>query len=215
MVVGVILACEVLFWVLVLGGLSARYLLRMRRLSTVLLLLVPVLDVVLLAVIAGHLATGGTADASHGLGALYLGFTVAYGHSMITWADARFAHRFAGGPPPVKPPKHGPARVRSEAVAWLRALLAAALGAGALGALIWAVGDLERTRALLQFFQPLATFLVIHTIISVWDITSALGRPAEDAGQAGTGPQDAGPREAAAGQAGARPAEGAEGAARP
>ncbi|MBV2367237.1 hypothetical protein ACFPZ0_17405 [Streptomonospora nanhaiensis] len=180
MVVGVILACEVLFWVLVLGGLSARYLLRMKRLSTVLLLLVPVLDVVLLAVIAGHLATGGTADAGHGLGALYLGFTVAYGHSLIAWADARFAHRFAGGPPPVKPPKRGPARIRYEVAAWLRALVAAALGAAALGVLIWSVGDIERTRALLQFFQPLAMFLVIHTVISVWDISSALGRPAAD-----------------------------------
>ncbi|EOR71473.1 hypothetical protein TM51_07376 [Thermobifida fusca TM51] len=104
MVVAAIVACEVLFWVLLLGGLSARYLLRLRWLSTVLLLLVPVLDVALLLIIAWHLRSGGHADASHGFGALYLGFTVAYGHSMIAWADARFAHRFMGGPPPPQRP---------------------------------------------------------------------------------------------------------------
>ncbi|MEU7818375.1 hypothetical protein [Pseudonocardia sp. NPDC049154] len=43
----VIGACEVGFWVLLGLGLAARYLLRVRRLSTVLLLGVPVLDVVL------------------------------------------------------------------------------------------------------------------------------------------------------------------------
>jgi hypothetical protein len=31
----------------------------------------------------------------------YLGFSVVFGPSVIRWADARFAHRFAGGPPPV------------------------------------------------------------------------------------------------------------------
>jgi hypothetical protein len=183
MVVAVILACEVLFWVLVLGGLAARYLLRRTRLSTVLLLLVPVLDVVLLAVIALHLTSGGTADASHGIGALYLGFTVAYGHPLIVWADARFAHRFAGGPRPEKRrPAGGRARVRYELGGWLRCTAACAIGAGALGVLMLAVGDPERTAALNGFFTPLAIVMFWNTVLTVWGLLEVpSSRSAEDA----------------------------------
>ncbi|MDT7650336.1 MAG: hypothetical protein QOI36_1742, partial [Pseudonocardiales bacterium] len=44
--------------------------------------------------------------------------TVAFGHSMIRWADARFAHRFAGGPPPPRPPRYGAAKVAYEWREW-------------------------------------------------------------------------------------------------
>ena len=56
-------ACEVGFWVLLGAGLAARYLLRARRLSTVLLLLVPVLDVVLVTASLVDVA-GGSPPAS-------------------------------------------------------------------------------------------------------------------------------------------------------
>ncbi|MFC4564256.1 hypothetical protein ACFO4E_20535 [Nocardiopsis mangrovi] len=181
MVVAVILACEVMFWVLVVGGLAARYLLRAQRLSTALLLAVPVLDVVLLTVIAVHLQSGGTADFSHGLGALYLGFTVAYGHPMIRWADVRFAHRFAGGPAPVKPPKQGPAAVRREAAGWVRCTVACAIGAAALAALVLWVGDPSRTAALRGSFTPLAVVMFWNTVLAVWGILAArTPRPAHD-----------------------------------
>ncbi|GAA1770690.1 hypothetical protein GCM10009834_31160 [Streptomonospora arabica] len=173
MVTGAILAVEALFWVFVVGGLAARYLARATRLSTVLLLLVPVLDVVLLAVIAVHLSLGGTADRSHGFGALYLGFTVAYGHTVIQWADVRFAHRFAGGPPPPRPPKAGAPAVRREAAAWLRCVAACAIGAGVLAGLILFVGDAERTAALQDSFAIVRVVLAGHTLISVWVIGEA------------------------------------------
>ncbi|MBC6463814.1 hypothetical protein HKK72_39190, partial [Actinomadura sp. HBU206391] len=48
MLLGIIAGCEIAFWVVLLAGLAARYLLRMRRLSTVLLICVPLVDVVLL-----------------------------------------------------------------------------------------------------------------------------------------------------------------------
>ncbi|MFC3995884.1 hypothetical protein ACFOVU_08165 [Nocardiopsis sediminis] len=169
-----ILTCEVMFWVLVAGGLAARYLLRARRLSTALLLSVPVLDVVLLAVIAVHLGSGGTADPGHGLGALYLGFTVAYGHPMIRWADARFARRFADGPAPVKPPKHGRPAARREAAGWLRCTAACAIGAATLAALLLWVDAPPRTAALNGFFTPLAIIMFWNTVITAWGIVAAL-----------------------------------------
>ncbi|GAA2013121.1 hypothetical protein GCM10009799_46840 [Nocardiopsis rhodophaea] len=174
MIAAVILAVEALFWVLVLGGLCARYLLRMRRLSTVMLLLVPLLDAVLLTVIAVHLSQGASADVTHGLGALYLGFTVAYGHSVITWADVRFAHRFAGGPPPPPRPTARAARLRHEGAAWLRGLLACLIGAGALAGLTLFVGDPERTAVLDGFYAPLGIFMFWNTVIAVWGAAEAL-----------------------------------------
>lgn len=120
-------ACEIGFWVLLLGGLAARYLLRARRLSTVLLLAVPVLDVVLVSASLIDVAGGSAPGLTHGLAAVYLGFTVAFGHTMIRWADARFAHRFAGGPAPVGAPRYGAAKVRHEWREWGRLVLAWAI----------------------------------------------------------------------------------------
>lgn len=117
-------AAEVAFWVLLGAGLAARYLLRARRLSAVLLILVPVLDVVLVTASLADVAGGSAPGPAHGLAAVYLGFTVAFGHSLIRWADGRFAHRFAGGPPPPRPPRYGTARVVYEWREWGKVVLA-------------------------------------------------------------------------------------------
>lgn len=119
-----IAACEVGFWVLVVAGLAARYLLRASRLSVVLLLLVPVVDVVLVAASLADIARGSEPGLAHGLAAVYLGVTVGFGHSMIRWADAQFAHRFAGGPSSVGPPKYGTQRVVHEWRQWSKAAIA-------------------------------------------------------------------------------------------
>lgn len=120
-------ACEIGFWVLLGLGLAARYLLRLRTVSTVLLLLVPVLDVVLVTASILDVARGSTPGFTHGLAAVYLGFTVAFGHSMIRWADRRFSHRFAGGPPPPQAPKYGAARLAHEWREWGKAAFALAV----------------------------------------------------------------------------------------
>ena len=52
--------CEVGFWVLVIGGLCLRYVARMRRASTIVLALLPVLDLVLVAAVALDLHRGET-----------------------------------------------------------------------------------------------------------------------------------------------------------
>ncbi len=116
-------ACEVFFWVLLVAGLAARYVLRARRLSTVLLICVPVLDVVLVSASLIDVARGSAPGLTHGLAAVYLGFTVAFGHSVIRWADGRFAHRFAGGPPPPRAPRYGGPKVLHEWNGWGKLLL--------------------------------------------------------------------------------------------
>ena len=165
MVLTVIIACEIGFWVAVLGGLAARYLLRAQRLSVALLLAAPLLDVVLLVATAVDLRSGTTASLEHGLAALYLGFSVAYGHRLVHWADVRFAHRFAGGPAPVRPTGAEYTRACWGDVG--RTLLAVTIaGAVLLGLIAW-VDVPERTEALRAEFPLLALIMGLELLWAV------------------------------------------------
>ncbi|WP_446429461.1 hypothetical protein [Leucobacter sp. 1207-22] len=147
-----IIACEIGFWVVLGAGLFARYLLRAQRLSTVLLACVPLIDLALLSLIAWDLlANQEVADFAHGLGAIYLGFTVAFGRQIIARTDVIFAHRFADGPAPVKPPTRGVAAIRYEWQQWFRMVLCAVIASIVLGAMILLVADTSRTDELLSW----------------------------------------------------------------
>lgn len=102
MIISLIVACEVAFWVVVAAGLALRYFARRPRQGLAVLSLVPVIDVILLVAVAATLGSGGTATVAHSMATFYLGFSLAYGRRMIAWADVRFAHRFAGGPAPAR-----------------------------------------------------------------------------------------------------------------
>jgi hypothetical protein len=144
-VIGII-GCEIGFWVVLAIGLAARYLLKLRTLSSALLLCVPLLDVLLLCLIAWDLlANGKTADFTHGLGAIYLGFTIAFGHQIITRVDAWVSHRFAGGAAPKPVPKSGLVRLKYEWGQWLRMLLCAVITTAVLGGILILIGDPART----------------------------------------------------------------------
>jgi hypothetical protein len=164
--IALIIACEIGFWVLLGAGLVARYLLRARTLSTLLLVSVPLVDVVLLAVTAIDLRRGGEAGIAHGLAAVYIGVSLAFGHQLVNWADQRFAHRFAGGPAPVRPPRTGRAHAARERRQWLRHLLAFAVAATVLAVLTLIVGDLGRTVPLWAVMAPWSIALVIDFIVA-------------------------------------------------
>ncbi|WP_433675600.1 hypothetical protein [Microbacterium gorillae] len=165
MVLGLIIACEVAFWVAVFGGLLARYVAHRPRLGIVLLFLAPVVDVVLLALVTVDLLGGGTASWHHGLAALYIGISIAYGHRMIAWADAKFATRFQGAPP--RPKLTGAAYTIACWKDAGRTLLAVGIAAAILGGLILIVGAPERTEELGGFFPLLGVILGIDVLWAV------------------------------------------------
>ncbi|MFI5493881.1 hypothetical protein [Actinoplanes sp. NPDC051859] len=164
--IAALIACEIGFWVLLAAGLLTRYVLRRRRLSTVLLWSVPLVDVALLVFAVLDLRTGGEARLAHGLAAVYLGVTAVFGHRMIRWADERVAHRFAGGPAPVRPPRTGPAHAARERQGWLLHLLAYAVSAAILGVFTLLVGDADRTAALWAVMRPWGLAVVIDFVLS-------------------------------------------------
>ncbi|MGW0929223.1 hypothetical protein [Streptomyces sp. NPDC002644] len=190
MILALIIACEVGFWVLLAAGLAARYLLRRQRLSTVLLLCEPVLELVLFVVTVIDLRGGAEPDWQHGLAALYIGFTVGYGHYTIRWLDGHAAHRLAGAPPPRKPPRYGMARAAHEGRLWLRTVLAAAVAAALLQGGIWYVGDAGDTSSLRSFQWGALRVVGIHGLIALSYALFPKKDPGQDAGK-GSG-QDAG-----------------------
>ena len=177
-----IVACEIAFWVAILGGLTTRYLLRRPRTGAAMLVAAPVIDVVLVAVVTVDLLGGGTASWHHGLAAIYIGFSVAYGHRMVAWADVRFTHRFAGGPVPERFSGR-----RYTARCWgdvLRTGLAVLIAGGIIGALVLVVGDPERTDELQGTVALLGVVLGIELLraisYTIWPrrVTTAAADPA-------------------------------------
>jgi hypothetical protein len=166
MILAVIVAVEIAFWALLVAGLTARYVLRLPRAGAALLVAVPLVDLVLLAATVIDLRGGATAGAAHGLAAVYIGVSVAFGRRMIRWADVRFAHRFAGGPAPERSPRTGPAHARREREAWYRHLLAWTVGAALIGLAVALVGDLDRTEAMLQLLGVWTLVLAIDFVVS-------------------------------------------------
>lgn len=166
MITAFIIACEIGFWLFVLAGLAARYLLRWKKLGAFLLICTPLIDLALLIAAAYDLRGGAEATMAHGIAAVYIGVSVAFGHRMIKWADERFAYRFAGGPAPAGKPKNGKAHARHERIAWLYHLLAFAIGSAILYGMIAMTGEAARTEALLGTMRLWSLILGIDFLIS-------------------------------------------------
>ena len=166
MIAFVIIATEIAFWVVLLSGLTARYVLRRPRLGALLLVATPLVDVVLLSFTVLDLSNGATASVAHSLAAVYIGVSLAFGHSLVLSADARFAHRFAGGPAPRRAPRLGRSHAAHARRGWRRHLLAWAAGVSLLLGAVAVVGDAGRTEALLQTAALWTLILAIDFLIS-------------------------------------------------
>lgn len=161
-----IIGCEVAFWILVLAGLACRYLWGKKRLGAVLLIGTPMIDLALLVATFVDLRGGAEATLMHGLAAVYIGVSIAFGHSMIRWADIRFAYWAKRGPQPPRAPRHGAEHARRERQSWFRHLIAWAIGCALLYGLVLLVGDEDQTAALLQTMSLWSLILGVDFLIS-------------------------------------------------
>lgn len=147
-----IVASEAAFWIVLLASLAARYLLHRALLSRWLLHALPLSDLLLLLFAALDLHAGSAATPAHALAAVYAGFTIMFGSVVVRWADARFAHRFASGAAPAKPPL-GWRAVRVEFELWLRCIAAWAIALALISAVIAYLGDGAATEPLRVWFK--------------------------------------------------------------
>ncbi|MFC7686181.1 hypothetical protein [Ureibacillus sp. GCM10028918] len=85
-----IIAAEIMFWIVILAGLFARYVLHQNRLSYLLFLLTPLIDLALILLTVVDLRSGAVATFAHGISVIYIGVSIAYGKTMIAWADEKF-----------------------------------------------------------------------------------------------------------------------------
>ena len=183
MIVALIAACEIGFWVLLAAGLAFRYLLRMPRTGLALLLCEPLLEVVLLVATALDLKSGAEPNWTHGLAALYIGYTVGHGHRTVKWLDGHAAHRFGGAPPPQRPPRYGMARARYEGKVWIGTLVGAAVATVLLQLAIWYVDDPSRVTSLEGWRWVAWRTAGIHGLIAlsyaIWPRRAPAGEPEE------------------------------------
>ncbi|MCF8608104.1 hypothetical protein L5I01_32600 [Gordonia sp. HY442] len=164
-----IAACEIGFWVFVLGGLALRYVARMPRPSMIVLACVPLIDVVLLVAVGIDLAQGGEVEFAHRLAPIYLGCTIMFSRRLIAWADVRFAHRFADGPAPRKVAASGPERRRYEWADFGRWLGAVGIAVAITGLLGVTVAGPEQREAMFSGLGVLGTITVIWLLTGpVW-----------------------------------------------
>lgn len=161
-----IIGCEIAFWVFVFAGLSVRYLLGMKRIGIGLLMATPVIDLLLLVATVMDLQRGATASMIHGIAAVYIGASIAYGHQMIAWADRYFLYWFKGGENPRSNMLYGREHASRERSGWFRHLLAWAIGSAFLLAMIWWIGDAERTAVFNNLIRVWGMILGIDFLIS-------------------------------------------------
>jgi len=182
---GLIVGCEAAFWFVLALALVARYVFRRIRLSRILLYALPVVDLLLFVFTALDLRSGTPAAFAHGLATAYVGFTIAFGALLVDWADQRFAHRFAGGPPPVAAPSRGWRGVRYELKLWLRCIAAWVIALVLLVALIAYVDREADTQELQAWFRIAFVSVVLWFVFGpVWNLV-LFRRELPKQGQAG------------------------------
>lgn len=165
-IVFLIIACEIGFWVFVISGLIARYVFRMKKLGLFLLAMTPVVDLVLLIASAVDLSRGSEATFAHGLAAVYLGISIAFGKQMIDWADQKFQSKVLKVPVS-REELYGIKYAINDFKGWLRHLLAYLIGAGLIGLTVYWVGDLDRTLAMLRILGGWTVVIIIDLLISL------------------------------------------------
>lgn len=161
-----IIACEIGFWVVILAGLITRYLFNRKRLGLFFLALTPVIDLLLLIVTATDLYNGATATQVHAIAAIYLGISVAFGKSMIRWADERFVYYIKKqGSKPKR--KTGWDHAKHSFKGSLQHVLAFIIGGAFLVIMIYLINDPTKTEALSGMLKLWALILGIDFVISI------------------------------------------------
>ncbi|MBT2692717.1 hypothetical protein [Bacillus sp. ISL-55] len=177
-----IVACEIAFWIVIILGLVTRYIFNKNTLSIFFFALTPVVDLLLLALTSYDLYRGATATIAHGIAAIYIGVSLAYGKSMINWADSRFRYYILRtGEKPER--LSGRDFSRNERKNLLHHYAAFLIGGSMLALIILLINDPSRTESLFAVLKIWGFVLAIDTAIT----TSYFIWPKKDKSTSGVG----------------------------
>ncbi|MGG6310688.1 hypothetical protein [Paenibacillus macerans] len=162
-----IVACEVAFWIVIIAGLTVRYLLKRPKLGLALLALTPAIDLLLFVITGADLYNGAVATTAHAIAAVYIGVSIAFGKSMIDWADRRFRYLVTKQveAKPVK--RYGLDYAKHYLRGFLRHVVSYLIGTGLLVGMIYFIHDPGRTEALSGILKMWSLVLGIDLIITV------------------------------------------------
>ncbi|MCP1143429.1 hypothetical protein [Lysinibacillus endophyticus] len=158
-----IIAAEVAFWIVIIAGLFSRYVLKWNKVSILFFLLTPLIDLGLVALTVIDLRNGATATTAHGLSVIYIGVSIAYGKTMIAWADEKFQSWFLKKPSSKKT-LTGMAKAIHELKMWARHVTAFSIGSLLFWGIITFVGS-QATEALNGIWRVWGLVLLIDAII--------------------------------------------------
>jgi hypothetical protein len=161
-----IIGSEVAFWLAILLGLYVRYYLNKEKLGLIFLALSPLIDLILLVAVSVDMYNGGKATIAHGIAAVYIGTSIAFGKSMITWADRMFLYYIKKtGPKPVK--RYGTDYAAHYIKGWGKHVLAYLIGSAFLVIMIVLIDDASRTGAFSQIIKIWSLVIGIDLVISL------------------------------------------------
>ncbi|MDQ0416069.1 hypothetical protein J2Z48_000227 [Croceifilum oryzae] len=161
-----IVTCEIMFWVVIGLGLVTRYVWKMKRLGLFFLSLTIIIDLALLIMTGIDLYKGATATVAHGIAAVYIGISIAFGERLIQWTDERFRYYvLKQGEKPVK--RFGTEYAKHYLKGWIRHVLAYLIGAGLLAGMIYVIDDPSQTEAFSGILRGWAVVLGIDLIITI------------------------------------------------
>ncbi|RUL52036.1 hypothetical protein [Lysinibacillus antri] len=160
-----IIAAEITFWIVIIAGLFARYIMKWKKTSILLLLLTPLIDLALIALTVVDLKNGAIATTAHGISVIYIGVSIAYGKTMIAWADEKF-QTWILKRPSTKQTLFGIEKGKHELKMWLRHLVSFAIGSVMFWAIISFVGT-ESTEAIRGIWKTWSIVLLIDGAISL------------------------------------------------
>ncbi|QQE73498.1 hypothetical protein KDJ56_16545 [Brevibacillus composti] len=162
----IIIASEILFWIVILAGLIARYMLHRKKLGFILLASTPLIDFILLVATSVDLYRGSIATQAHALAAVYIGVSLIFGKSMIQWADERFRY-YVTKQGSLPPKRYGLDYAKHYFKGWIKHLFSYALGAGILYGLVVMIQDPGRTEALVGMLKLWTVVLAIDLALSL------------------------------------------------
>lgn len=161
-----IVACEIMFWIVIVLGLVTRYVFNRKKLGLFLIALTPVIDLILLIITSVDLYRGVTATVAHGIAAVYIGISIGFGKSMIDWADKRFLYY-------VKKKGAKPVTLSGMDYAWQylkgfgKHILSFLIGSGLIVMIIYLIQDTTRTEVLFDVIKLWTLVLGIDFLFTI------------------------------------------------